>query len=68
MRNNDVYVKELSELKDGVILNAVSDPNGEFFGLRIAKNNKAVVLWFLSDDEGNAPGAYEISPQSNEVV
>ena len=33
----------------------------EFFGLVIKlKNGKEKILWLLSDDEGNAPGSFDI--------
>jgi hypothetical protein len=59
MKNN-FYV--LNKIVGGKIESTVQDKEGEgFFGLQISLPDKSKkVIWFLSDDEGNAPGSFEI--------
>lgn len=61
----DFYLKKLDQLVGGTISGLVrsgdDSDNGEFFGLVITMpdgTKKTMVL--LSDDEGNAPGSFEI--------
>lgn len=64
----DFYLKRLSPLMGGQIIGSVrtgTDEYGdEFFGLTIKKKNgKTVHLLLLSDDEGNGPGSFQITPE-----
>lgn len=36
------------------------DMGDEYFGIELQKGNTDYVLWFLRDEEGNGPGAFEI--------
>ncbi|MHB1630689.1 MAG: hypothetical protein ACYCQL_00545 [Acidithiobacillus sp.] len=61
----DFYLEELDQLVGGTISGLVrtgdDSDNGEFFGLLVTMpdgTKKQLVL--LSDDEGNAPGSFEI--------
>lgn len=61
---NNFYQKQLSKLLDGKIIGTIQDEDGEFFGLRILMpKGKVKLLWFLSDDEGNGPGSFEIGDE-----
>lgn len=64
----DFYLKKLDQLVGGTVTGLVrsgeDDGCGEFFGLVITMpdgTKKQLVL--LSDDEGNAPGSFEIETQ-----
>lgn len=61
----DFYLEKLDQLVGGTITGLVrtgdDSDTGEFFGLVVTMPNgtkKTMVL--LSDDEGNAPGSFEI--------
>ncbi|MHB8226262.1 hypothetical protein [Acidithiobacillus sp.] len=68
----DFYLKKLDQLVGGTISGLVRGGNGlghddidEFFGLVITMpdgTKKTILL--LSDDEGNAPGSFEIETQA----
>jgi hypothetical protein len=65
----DFYLKKLEPLVGGTITGLVRSGNdrgnGEFFGLVITMpdgTKKQLVL--MSDDEGNAPGSFEIEALS----
>lgn len=54
------YVNQLQKFvgkKITRIVTDVSDP--QFFGFQI-DGRDGWILWFLSDDEGNGPGSFEI--------
>jgi hypothetical protein len=58
---NDYYTNVLNKFSGSVIEQAISDPEGEFFGLKIKTPlGKHKIIWFLMDDEGNGPGSFEI--------
>lgn len=60
---NEYWTNILSKLSGSVIEKAVTDKEGEFFGLQIKTPlGKHEVIWFLMDEEGNGPGAFEIQP------
>jgi hypothetical protein len=59
------YAKQLEPLINGTIQkiahSQVDEFGNQFFGLIIhTANGKDVTLWFLSDDEGNAPGSFDL--------
>ena len=61
----DFYLKTLNQLVGGTITglarSGVDCGNGEFFGLVITMPDGTIKqLVLLSDDEGNAPGSFEI--------
>jgi hypothetical protein len=59
---NKYWTDILSKFSGSVIEKAVSDSKGEFFGLQIKTPfGKHKVIWFLSDEEGNNPGAFEVN-------
>ena len=61
--SNQFYIDKLTPLVGGKIIATISDKEGEFFGLLIKpEKGKARALWLLSDDEGNGPGSFELSP------
>jgi hypothetical protein len=58
---NDYYTQALNKLSGSVIEQAISDPEGEFFGLKVkTPRGGHKVIWFMMDDEGNGPGSFEI--------
>jgi hypothetical protein len=64
----DFYLKKLDQLVGGTISGLVrtgdDSDNGEFFGLLITMpDGTKKHLFLLSDDEGNAPGSFEIETQ-----
>lgn len=63
------WTDKLNELKDGVIQNAVVDISPDLpimFGLLILMPDKSKkVVWFLSDEEGNESGRFEIQSLSS---
>ncbi|WP_163056696.1 hypothetical protein [Acidithiobacillus ferrooxidans] len=67
--NADFYLKKLDQLVGGTISGLVRSGEdsgiGEFFGLLITMpdGTKRTML-LLSDDEGNAPGSFEIETQA----
>jgi len=56
------YIDKLLQFVDGKIVGVVNSPDG-FFGLTIKVKNDTKVLWFLSDDEGNNPGSFDIQSE-----
>lgn len=63
----DFYVKQLSQVVGGTITTVAVDDENEFFGLSIAMpDGSRKVLWFLSDDEGNGPGSFDIEDDGHE--
>lgn len=63
----DFYVKQLSQVVGGTITTVAVDNENEFFGLAIAMpDGNRKVLWFLSDDEGNGPGSFDIEDDDHE--
>ena len=61
----DFYLKKLNQLVGGTITGLArsgeDSGNGEFFGLVITMPDGTIKqLVLLSDDEGNAPGSFEI--------
>lgn len=57
----EFYLKRLSELEGYTIKRAVKTGDNEFFGLRLErKGYQPQVIWFMSDDEGNGPGSFDI--------
>ncbi len=56
----DFYTEQLAPLVDGKVDKILSDEDG-FIGLKIVSGKKEYVVWFLSDDEGNSPGSFEIN-------
>jgi len=66
--NLNFYTDRLKGLVGGEIVGVVASPPnpfGEVFvGMKIQKiNGTRYVLWFLSDEEGNGPGAFDIEPE-----
>lgn len=62
---NDYWVKKLGGLVGGEIVTAITDGNEadyeNFVGLQVKlPNGNLVNVWLLSDEEGNAPGRFEI--------
>lgn len=71
----DVYLKyhidRLSQLKGCTISRPIVDESTDpaFFGLEIIPpSGERIALWFLQDDEGNGPGAFEIETLKVETV
>ena len=64
---NEYWTSILNKLSGSVIERAVTDSEGEFFGLQV-KNpfGKHEIIWFLMDEEGNGPGAFEIQTLKKE--
>jgi hypothetical protein len=59
--SNEYYTNILSKLSGSVIERAVTDKEGEFFGLQVKTPlGNREIIWFLMDEEGNGPGAFEI--------
>lgn len=59
---NGYWTSILSKLSGSIIERAVSDGEGEFFGLQIKTPlGKHQIIWFLQDEEGNGPGAFELA-------
>ncbi|MCL2590582.1 MAG: hypothetical protein FWD67_06815 [Betaproteobacteria bacterium] len=64
-KNTEFYLAQLEPLVGGTIAGlAATEADGfgmEFFGLQVTlPDGGRKVLFFLSDDEGNAPGSFEI--------
>ena len=58
---NNYYTSILNKFSGSLIERAVSDKEGEFFGLQVRTPlGKHEIIWFLRDEEGNGPGAFEI--------
>ncbi len=58
---NEYYTNILNKLSGSVIERAISDSEGEFFGLQVkTPYGKHEIIWFLRDEEGNGPGAFNI--------
>ena len=58
---NEYWTGILNKLSGSVIERAVSDKEGEFFGLQIKTPfGQHEIIWFLMDEEGNGSGAFEI--------
>lgn len=62
----DFYLKQLAQLLGGKITGlartGVDDEGQEFFGIVVTlPNGKIKNLIIMSDDDGNAPGSFEIS-------
>jgi hypothetical protein len=58
---NEYYTNILHRFSGSIIEKAVSDKDGEYFGLQVKTPlGKHEIIWFLRDDEGNGPGAFEI--------
>lgn len=69
----EFYLRQLrNELGGGRIEGTCVSPEDElgdqFFGLQINVGGTRKLLWFLSDDEGNGPGGFEIAPLYPERV
>lgn len=63
MKKADFYLKQLEQLIGGKITNLArtGEEEDEFFGIVVTMpNGKRKTLLLLSDDEGNAPGSFEI--------
>lgn len=61
------YTDRLSPLVGAKVTAVVSDPEGEFFGLSLTlPGGNRKTLWFLSDDEGNGPGSFDIEDDGHE--
>ena len=58
----EFYTKQLVGLVGGKVVSVITDPEDGFFGLRVKTPEGLMDLWFLSDDEGNGAGSFEISP------
>ena len=68
---NDYWVKKLSALVGGKIVTVIVDDNKDdefamtdepFIGLRVEMPGGALKdIWLLSDEEGNAPGRFDIT-------
>ena len=63
--NTRFWVKELEKLNGAIIERPVITPadeyDEEFFGIQVRlPNGKYKILWILTDEEGNGPGAIEI--------
>lgn len=51
----------LHKLSGSIIEQAVTDAKGKFFGIQIKTPlGKHKIIWFLQDEEGNGPGAFQI--------
>jgi hypothetical protein len=60
-KRNEFYTDKLAALAGFTIVGAVTDTEGEFFGLQLrAPSGILSTLWLLSDDEGNGPGSFEL--------
>jgi len=59
--NTDFYLKKLKKFIGGTIINVAQDSNG-YFGIIIEKDKEKNIIWFLSDDEGNNSGSFDIQP------
>lgn len=58
---NEYWTSTLEKLCGSVIERAISDKEGEYFGLQIKTPlGSHKIIWFLRDEEGNGPGAFEI--------
>lgn len=69
----DFYLKELAKLKNarvtGLIRSGEDKFGDEFFGLQFTLPSGEIAnLFFLSDDEGNAPGSFEFSFEESDDV
>ena len=53
------YVEQLAKFVGYKVSGVVSSPDG-FFGLKLKSGKSEKIVWFLSDDEGNAPGSFEV--------
>lgn len=65
MSRTDFYLKQLEQLVGGKITNLArsgeGDGDDEFFGFVVTlPSGKRKTLLLLSDDEGNAPGSFEL--------
>ncbi len=59
---NSYWLKELAKFKGWTVIDAATDPEGEFFGLVLCKRGeKTKILWLLCDEEGNGPGAFDVT-------
>lgn len=66
---NDYYTKTLHKLSGSIIEQAVTDKEGECFGIQIKTPlGKHKIIWFLCDEEGNGPGAFEIQDLKPSVI
>ena len=60
-KKNQFYTDKLAALAGFTIVGAVTDTEGEFFGLQLrAPSGILSTLWLLSDDEGNGPGSFDL--------
>ncbi len=58
---NEYWLNILSKLSGSVIEKPITDPEGEFFGLQVRTPlGVQKIIWFLMDEEGNGPGAFEV--------
>lgn len=58
---NNYYTDTLQKFSGSIIEQAVTDKEGEYFGIQIKTPlGKHKIIWFLRDDEGNGPGAFQI--------
>ena len=62
---NNFYTDQLKKLIGYRITGIALDHEGEFFGLIVKKGRekRETIIWFLKDDEGNGPGAFDIQRQ-----
>ena len=66
----DFRLKQLKPLIGGQIMTGVVDDTDGYnlwLGLSIEKDEKSKILWFLADDEGNAPGSFDIQDQGSQI-
>lgn len=57
------YTDHLLQLVGGKIVGVTvsNEEMGEYFGIVIEMpSNARQIVWFLSDDEGNAPGSFDV--------
>lgn len=60
--------KLLKELNGWTVCGTVIDEDSEYYGIRFlnpygSKEVEYRILWLLSDDEGNAPGSFDIQDE-----
>lgn len=60
MDNTNFYINKLKLLVGGEIKAILKTPDGFFGFLIVLPDGKTKDIYFLSDDEGNAPGSFII--------
>ena len=59
--NNKFYLNRLRNLIGARVVSVITDNENAFFGLQLKLSSGELrAIWFLSDDEGNAPGSFSI--------